>query len=377
MPTESNINKSYQWAIQTCNAPNVGYSMTYRNQQTVNGITYYDCSSFIWFALKAGGFDVVTAQGGSSYPMTTYNEESVLSNLGFNRLSNISNIEWLPGDIVIREQHTEMVYRTGTQNGYAYTMGAITASGAIENQVRIRTEESNNWLQVWRYGQGGATGYGLTVAQVAAMCGNAWAESTVNPGASGEGYVPQDHAYGLWAWTDWTGENPFYLGTQMKEWVEARYDTWTNGDGQVDCVLTDDLPNGSVWTQTSIPEYAYTNSLYPDMQSWIDSDDKDDVEEMCREWFLHWESPTSLYWFNYTWNQRLSFALLAYDYIMEHANDEEITDWIVDTQHIFLNQQQALNNCVMIYRFASAGGGGGGKPTKKKGMPLWMKLRYF
>lgn len=48
------INKSYSWAIETCNAPNVGYSNAYRNQQTVGGITYYDCSSFINYALLAG-----------------------------------------------------------------------------------------------------------------------------------------------------------------------------------------------------------------------------------------------------------------------------------------------------------------------------------
>ena len=34
-----NIQVSYQWAIDTCNKKNVGYSQTYRNQQTVNGIT--------------------------------------------------------------------------------------------------------------------------------------------------------------------------------------------------------------------------------------------------------------------------------------------------------------------------------------------------
>ena len=53
------IQKAYNWAIGTCNAPNVGYSQAYRNQRTVNGITYYDCSSFIWYALMAGDFQVV------------------------------------------------------------------------------------------------------------------------------------------------------------------------------------------------------------------------------------------------------------------------------------------------------------------------------
>ena len=38
------LNTAYSWAINTCDAPNVGYSQTYRNQQQVNGVTYYDCS---------------------------------------------------------------------------------------------------------------------------------------------------------------------------------------------------------------------------------------------------------------------------------------------------------------------------------------------
>ena len=37
-----NINQAYSWAVNTCNAPNVGYSQAYRNQQTIGGITYYD-----------------------------------------------------------------------------------------------------------------------------------------------------------------------------------------------------------------------------------------------------------------------------------------------------------------------------------------------
>ena len=54
----ASIQTAYEWAIEKCNAPNIGYSQANRMEKTVNGITYYDCSSFIWFALKAGGFDV-------------------------------------------------------------------------------------------------------------------------------------------------------------------------------------------------------------------------------------------------------------------------------------------------------------------------------
>ena len=57
----SNLNQSYQWCIDKCNDPNVGYWQDYRNQKTVNGVTYYDCSSFIWYSLQAGGFNVASA----------------------------------------------------------------------------------------------------------------------------------------------------------------------------------------------------------------------------------------------------------------------------------------------------------------------------
>lgn len=50
------INAAWRWAVNTCNAPNIGYSQTYRNQQTVGGVTYYDCSSFINYAILAGGW---------------------------------------------------------------------------------------------------------------------------------------------------------------------------------------------------------------------------------------------------------------------------------------------------------------------------------
>ena len=63
-----NIRDAYDWAVHTCEDPNVRYSQTYRDQQTVGNLTYYDCSSFIWYALIAGGFDCVAANGGSTWP---------------------------------------------------------------------------------------------------------------------------------------------------------------------------------------------------------------------------------------------------------------------------------------------------------------------
>ena len=94
------INTSYNWAIDTCNRPDVGYSQAYRDQQTVDGITYYDCSSFIWYALRAGGF-----VGIGNSPFVTDNMRGILVNAGFTEYDSQS-VAWEPGDIVWRKGHT-------------------------------------------------------------------------------------------------------------------------------------------------------------------------------------------------------------------------------------------------------------------------------
>lgn len=64
--------------------------MDWRNQQTRNGITYYDCSSFVWYGLIDGGFDCVRAYNGQTWPFATDTMASdsnpVLQRLGFTRI---------------------------------------------------------------------------------------------------------------------------------------------------------------------------------------------------------------------------------------------------------------------------------------------------
>ena len=204
-----NITTSYQWAITTCNAANVGYSQSYRNQQTVDGITYYDCSSFIWYALKAGGFDVEaaykTAMGFdySGNAIVTDYEAAWLKALGFTKVSLTGT--WKKGDVLIRNGHTEMVY-SGRR-----TMGAHSSSYPLADQVSINTSDSSpsSWEECWRY-EGGAEDYkwisgnrylsqnemnnnayctynyldtkGWSLNAICALLANMQAESTINPG---------------------------------------------------------------------------------------------------------------------------------------------------------------------------------------------------
>lgn len=123
---------AYNWAIEVCNAPNVGYSQHYRNEQTVNGITYYDCSSFINYALLAGGWETPGYAPGSN-AFTTKTMANVLLGLGFREVS--SKATYLPGDIGLSSSHTEMCYQGGFGKGVF--MGAHTSKATLANQVCI------------------------------------------------------------------------------------------------------------------------------------------------------------------------------------------------------------------------------------------------
>lgn len=130
------------WAIQKCADKNVGYSQSYRNQQTVDGITYYDCSSFINYALLAAQF-LTPGYAPLHNAFTTDTMEPVLLKLGFKKYK--ANIEWIRGDILWRKGHTEMVYSAGK------AMGARSAKLPLEEQVSIHDSSAANWTYLYRY----------------------------------------------------------------------------------------------------------------------------------------------------------------------------------------------------------------------------------
>lgn len=145
----SSISQSVDWSISTCEDPYVGYSQAHRNQEIVGGIVYYDCSSFVWYALLAGGFDMVAAYNntyGGYYgnAMTTSQMDTILTYLGFVRYSPSLNA-WQQGDIMWREGHTEIVYDPVNY----YTMGAHSDSYPLAEQVSIAYVSTQNY---WTYG---------------------------------------------------------------------------------------------------------------------------------------------------------------------------------------------------------------------------------
>lgn len=343
------INAAYRWAIQKCNDPNVGYSMTYRDQRTVGGITYYDCSSFIWYALLAGGFDCVQAQGGETWPFTTVNMGRVLQTLGF--VSVPLNGQILPGDIGYfdygggADGHTEMCYQGGV--GSAVFMGAHGSGPPLgpgniplPDQVAINSYQThgNRWQFIYRFGNG-ATGESLSLYVIAAICGNWWVESNVNPGIwqglNVSNWDAMMDGYGLGQWTNTASDNMRLRN--LHNYLTSNNYADDDGNGQIAFMLDENY-----WTPPSFEQSAY-NSLEEFLQS-----TSADLYALTKEFMYHWEGIS-----NGTLTTRYNNAQAVLAYLQAHLNDPTITQWY--TGNRYLTTAETLNNCVMVARVLSSG----------------------
>jgi hypothetical protein len=311
------INGAYTWGVNCCNLPNVGYSQTYRNQQTVNGITYYDCSSYINYALLAGGWET-PGYAPNSNAFTTYTMEGVLQSLGFTDVTASGIIK--PGDIGVSSTHTDMCYEGG--EGSAIFMGAHTSNAPLANQVSIGSSSGDatyrrTFPRIWRYGDGasGEVGYtwiiggnseyfedygnkqknnaaciysyfyfkGWTLQSIAALCGNIMQESKFNPalieiGGTGHGLV------------QWTPPSNLY---DVLDVLYGNHDDWESGDKQCS-VLYAEYQESTGEAHTGIEPQWYQTSAYPiSWKEWASS--TSDPGELALAFQANYERPASLH----------------------------------------------------------------------------------
>lgn len=366
-----NINQAYQWAINTCNRSDVGYSQDYRNQQTHNGVTYYDCSSFIWYALKAGGFDVETAYRtatGESYDgnaIWTAVERDWLTALGFQQVD--INGTWMAGDVLWRSGHTEMVYSGGTGSGV--TMGAHSSHRPLADQVSINsfTSSASDWTSLWRYGSGGVTTQ-VSLYVIAAICGNFYQESQINPGLW-EGLnagTPTTllRGFGLGQWTNTQGDTHGRL-YQLMTWLSDNGYASDDGSGQMQYLMHENVwyRIGYATDFRNLNDFLLSNST--------------DLAYLTRAWCSGWEGLTNDNDPSITvWEQRIAYAQQFYDYLLVHYNDPDVVQWIAGNR--YLTNAESNNNAVMLFKFFQ----GTIPPTPPhpieggtRKMPVWMMLR--
>lgn len=164
------LQTAFTWAENKCEEPNVGYSQEYREGQVVDGIQYYDCSSFIYAALAAGGFDFAPGyqwfwtgnqtQAMKSVGWTEYVfQDGVISDFALRNgdvLIRGAGRSDVPGDVSTDEGHTEMVWDAAK----GYTMGAHSSSLPLDDQVSKHyiDQRKEAWFFVMRYGEGAVPG---------------------------------------------------------------------------------------------------------------------------------------------------------------------------------------------------------------------------
>lgn len=353
------INGAYTWAANCCNLPKVGYSQAYRNQQTVSGITYYDCSSFINYALLAGGWST-PGYAPNSNAFTTYDMEGVLQQLGFTRVTdNIIK----PGDIGVSDTHTEMCYKGGT--GKAVFMGAHGRNGiALVNQVSIGSSSGDpnyerTFPRIWRYGEGasGEVGYtwiiggeseyfedygdkqknnaaciysffyfkGWTLQAIAGLCGNVMQESKFNPalieiGGTGHGLV------------QWTPPSNLY---DVLDVLYGSHDDWQDGDKQCNVLYAEYEESTGLAHRGIEPQWYPSSYSSMDWKTWASS--KQDPGELALIFQANYERPASLH------PERAEYARKWYDILK-----------LIDPK------QPGYNT----------------RDQKKYNMPLWMMINY-
>lgn len=363
------INKSYSWAIDTCNAPNVRYNTDERYQgKDDEGNTCYDCSSFIWYALKAGGFENI-----GSIAFTTGAMPPLLRDAGFVEVDK--NGEWKKGDIVWRSKeytqmyvnpnspygHTEMVYEGGI--GQGITMGAHGGSGSgysDADQVSINRNIStaSKYESVFRYGNG-ADGEGYSIYVISAILGNFYEESQINPGvwencAQNKTWTDLKVGYGFGQWTNTDGNIHGRL-YQLHEFLVQNGYADDSAEGELAYLLDE-----NIW-------FLGVPSDYANLTEFLESKDTD-LSKLTTEWYNHWEGMNTD---NGSLNHRIEMANYFYNYLSANANDTTVTGWISGNR--YLSPQESNNNAIMFYRVFGSGGGGGGEPFEET-MPVWMMI---
>lgn len=320
------IREAWSWAVNKCNEKNVGYSQAYRNQQTVDGITYYDCSSFINYALLAGGYKT-PAYAPDNNAFTTTTMGSVLESLGFQRMSASS--DWVAGDILWRKGHTEMVF-SPTQS-----MGAHSARVPLDDQVSIVDSNPNAWTWLYREvsamddsfhckSTGGfakeseqaydnamniyytLSNLGWSVNAICGLLGNIGTESGYNPWRWQSDKVPSTQE-----WPTWELGYGFVQFTPPKKYIGNTTAMRYQGYGPN---LSDS--EGSYWDGYAQLQFVNDNvdggyiktSAYPYTYSEFKAS-TDDAATLARAWMHNYERPASYD----TEDQRAADAAYWYD----------------------------------------------------------------
>jgi len=202
---------------------------------------------------------------------------------------------------------------------------------------------------------------------ISAICGNFLWESGCNPQRHEGGTsftdltdITQYGGYGLGQWTNKTYAPPRPPLTRRRDlvlWLRANGYSDYDGNGEVAYLLAENH-----WSQNIGP--------YSTLTEFLESDSTD-INYLTELYFRNWEGIN-----DGTLPTRQQYAHQAYEYIMQHSIDPNITTWVYSEGGIpWVN---SMNNCVLVYRYliGVVPPPPPPPPTRRHKMPIWMYLRY-
>lgn len=118
-----------------------------RNMGYVDGKYWFDCASFVYFALIGGGFPAGDYYGSGHYAPNVTGLVGILPQMGFTSYPAASST-WQAGDILIKYRtHTEICYAPPSR-----TMGAHSTAGGVTINAGDSTKSYYDVL--FRYEEG-------------------------------------------------------------------------------------------------------------------------------------------------------------------------------------------------------------------------------
>ena len=197
---------------------------------------------------------------------------------------------------------------------------------------------------------------------IAAICGNFWQESTVNPGIW-ENLTVGDPGFGLGQWTD----NPPVVErrTALFNYLDSHGYARDSGDGQLEFLVYE-----NIWIPTS-----FQQSNYATLTEFFEST-SNDLEALTREWMYHWEGIN-----DGTFETRYQAALRFLNFFWDNSSSSYREPWF--SGNYYLTENEASWNSMRIMDFfleneppepPEPPDPPGPTPTRKKrkGLPPWL-----
>lgn len=204
---------------------------------------------------------------------------------------------------------------------------------------------------------------------IAAICGNWWQESTLNPGLyEGRKVVPltDNNIYGGFGLGQWTNspKHKVYRRTALANYLAANGYAYDSPQGQLEFFIAE-----NTWYRTA--EAANFSGL----QDFLHTDNTD-LQFLTYAFMRGWEG----IW-DGTQGVRVQAAYDVYAYIQAHET-EEPEAWFISNQ--YLPNAQRLSNALLIFRAFNGeitpGPGPGPHPRpptyKSSASKIWKLIRY-